>query len=140
MTAVSAEQALARLLALRQHSHQGQRSPHKPLLALLALSRFEETGESRLAWSEVEQRLGGLIATFGPASKTQPAQGAAYPFTRLRSDGVWRLEPDVEMDSLGALRREQVTGRLEHEVEMALRTNPQRVPELARQLVESQFP
>jgi hypothetical protein len=36
------------------------------------------TGSSQLRWSVVEQRLGRLIADYGPPSKTSPAQAAVY--------------------------------------------------------------
>ena len=99
---VSAE-PLERLLSLRLHQTQGQRSPHKPLLALLAIGQLLDSGSSRLPWSVAEQRLADLIADFGPASRTARAQSAAYPFTRLRSDGVWELRrrrPDGQRRSV----------------------------------------
>lgn len=83
--------ALERLKALRQHQQAGKRSPHKPLLVLLALGELASTGSSALHWSQVEQRLARLIADFGPPTRTGAAQSAADPFTRLRSDGVWTL-------------------------------------------------
>lgn len=81
-------EAYERLLSLRLHQQQGRRSPHKPLLALLALGRLLGTGRSDVAWSVAQEQLADLIAEFGPASSTGRAQSAAYPFTRLRSDGV----------------------------------------------------
>ena len=53
----AAQQVLDRLSALRQHQQDGRRSPHKPLLVLLALGRLTETGSSSLPWSEAEERL-----------------------------------------------------------------------------------
>jgi putative restriction endonuclease len=82
------QQVLERLSSLRQHQADGRRSPHKPLLVLLALGRLPESGSSSLPWSEAEERLANLIEEFGPTSKTGRAQSAAYPFTRLRADGV----------------------------------------------------
>jgi hypothetical protein len=63
------ETLLARLAALRQHQRDGRRSPHKPLLVLLALGRLASTGASMLSWMEAETTLADLIAEFGPASK-----------------------------------------------------------------------
>ena len=79
--------ALQRLLDLRLHQQDGRRSPHKPLLALVALGRLLSTGSSELPWSEAEHRLADLLAEFGRPSTTGRAQSAAYPFTRLRADG-----------------------------------------------------
>jgi putative restriction endonuclease len=100
----AADDPLTRLLALQLHQHEGRRSPHKPLLALLPIGRLIETGDSALPWSIAEQRLADLIEGFGPPSKTGRAQAAAYPFTRLRSDGVWQLDADVPMDNVEPLR------------------------------------
>jgi putative restriction endonuclease len=58
------------------------------LLVLLALGRLAATGSSQLPWSQAETELADLIAEFGPPSRTGRAQSAAYPFTRLRADGV----------------------------------------------------
>jgi len=109
--------ALARLGSLRQHQRRGQRSPHKPLLVLLALGRLAATGSSQLPWSQAESELADLIAEFGPPSRTGRAQSAAYPFTRLRADGVWVLDQDVQMDLVGPLTRQHVSGQFEASVE-----------------------
>jgi putative restriction endonuclease len=131
---------LARLRALRQHSRGGQRSPHKPLLALLALGRLAASGSSELSWSEAESALADLIAEFGPLSRTGRAQSAAYPFTRLRSDGVWVLDQNVPMDLVGPLAAGHVTGRFEPSMEAALREGPELIRAAARDLVLSNFP
>ena len=139
LTDASALDVLERLSSLRQHQQDGRRSPHKPLLVLLALGRLAATGSSSLLWSEAEEKLADLIAEFGPTSRTGRAQSAAYPFTRLRADGVWTLDRDVPMDTVGPLR-EGVTGRLEASLETALRDRPELLSEAARGLVESHFP
>jgi len=127
-------------VSLRQHQRDGQRSPHKPLLVLLALARLATTGSSELPWSAAESELADLIAEFGPPSRTSRAQSAAYPFTRLRADGVWVLNRDVQMDLVGPLASRQVTGRLEPSVESALRSDPALIRTTARALVLSNFP
>lgn len=131
---------LERFAALRQHQHDGQRSPHKPLLVLLALGRLAATGSSELPWSAAESELADLIAEFGPPSRTGRAQSAAYPFTRLRADGVWVLDQDVQMDLVGPLASRHVTGRLESSLESVLRDDPALVGATARALVLSNFP
>nr|WP_232806734.1 HNH endonuclease [Geodermatophilus chilensis] len=106
---------------------------------LLALGRLAETGSSSLPWSVAEDKLADLIQEFGPTSKTPRAQSAAYPFTRLRADGVWTLDRNVPMDNLKPLR-EGVTGRLEASLEKALKDRPELLDAVARGLVESHFP
>ena len=131
---------LERLLSLRLHQAQGRRSPHKPLLALLALGQLLRTGSSELPWSVAEVRLAALIDAFGPTSRTSRAQSAAYPFTRLRSDGVWQLDADVPMDAVGPLRHESPTGSFTPAVEAELLASPGRALATARVLVTSHFP
>lgn len=127
-----------RLLALRLHQWQGRRSPHKPLLALLALGRLLDSGSSAVPWSVAQTRLADLVEEFGPASRTSRTQSAAYPFTRLRSDGVWQLDADVPMDGVGALLG--VTGSFVPDVEHDLLAAPERALATARALVTSHFP
>ncbi|RZU32463.1 phosphorothioated DNA-binding restriction endonuclease [Blastococcus saxobsidens] len=134
-----AREVLEQFASLRQHQRDGRRSPHKPLLTLLALGRLAETGSSALPWSEAEGRLADLLEEFGPTSRTGRAQSAAYPFTRLRADGVWTLDRDVPMDAVGPLR-DGVTGQFEASLEKALRARPDLLDAAARGLVESHFP
>ncbi len=61
---------LERLSSVRKHQQDGRRSPHKPLLVLLALGRLAATGSSAVPWSDAEQKLADLIAEFGPTSRT----------------------------------------------------------------------
>lgn len=132
------DKVLSILSSLRQHQHQGKRSPHKPLLVLLALSRLSTEGTSAIEWSVAEQTLADLIRDYGPPTSTR-AQRAAYPFTRLRSDDIWILDRDVPMDRVRPLVQYQVVGRLTPWIENALR-DPDIAAAAARQLVESEFP
>lgn len=133
--------AVDRLLALRLHRREdGKRSPHKPLLVLLALGRLSETGSSAVPWSIAEERLADLLEEFGPPSRSGRAQSAAYPFTRLRSDAVWELDAPVPMDGVRALRDADPVGRLTGEVEGELRSRPGSLAEVARALVTEHFP
>ncbi|GAA2760150.1 phosphorothioated DNA-binding restriction endonuclease [Actinopolymorpha rutila] len=136
----AASALLARIGSLRQHQIKGKRSPHKPLLVLLALGQMAATGSSEVPWSLAEQKLAELITEFGTPRRTGAAQGAAYPFTRLQADGIWVLDRDVPMDQIGPLRQHQVTGRLERSFEDLLRARPALLEEAARRLVTSQFP
>jgi putative restriction endonuclease len=136
-----AKSLLDRFAALRQHQRNGQRSPHKPLLVLLALGRLAGTGSSMLPWSVAEPALADLIAEFGPPSRTGRAQSAAYPFTRLRADGgLWVLDQDVPMDLVGPLAGGHVAGRFEWSVEDELRADPALAGSIVRMLALSNFP
>lgn len=127
------------LTTLRQYQGDGRRAPHKPLLVLLALGQLNATGSSVLEWSTVEQRLGALLSEFG-TSTTTGSSSAAYPFTRLRSDGVWQLSRDVPNDNVGRLNSEPIEGHFSPEIEAELRGSPTTLNSVARALVESQFP
>jgi putative restriction endonuclease len=131
--------AVDRLLALRQHRLNGTRAPHKPLLVLLALGQFARSGSSSLPWSEAETRLGSLLAEFG-TSQPSGASSVAFPYTRLRTDGVWELSRQVANDSVSDLRAAPVEGHFTPEIESAFTASPHLVNEVARSIVESQFP
>ena len=80
VTDAEAEALLARFGSLQQHQRQdGQRSPHKPLLVLLALGRLAAIGSSELPWSAAESALGELIAEFGPALPDKPRAKRRLP-------------------------------------------------------------
>jgi putative restriction endonuclease len=68
---------------------------------LLALDRDAQAGSSKRPWSQAQTDLAALLEDFGPPSKTGASQAAAYPFTRLRADGLWELDVDVPMDRVG---------------------------------------
>jgi putative restriction endonuclease len=133
------EDVLERLTSLRQYQHQGKRVPHKPLLVLLALGQLEATGSSAVSWDLAQDRLADLISEFGPQTRTARKQSAAYPFTRLRRDGIWSLDADVPDDSVGTLDAARPTGRLEAELESQLSAPDLRYA-AARAIVEAHFP
>lgn len=132
-------EALSQLLAVRQHQRGGQRSPHKPLLILLALGQLAATGSSDLDWAPTAGKLGELLAEFGPPSTTSPTQAAAYPFARLRSDRVWTLSRDVPMDLVSPLNSEPLVGRFVPQVEAELH-RPDVMYATARAIVDAEFP
>lgn len=136
---VSEGGALEQLTALRQYQGDGRRAPHKPLLVLLALGQMASTGSSTMPWSVVQSRLGDLLAEFGTASNNG-ASSAAYPFTRLRGDGVWQLSRDVPNDNVGPLNSEPIDGHFTPEIEKELLESSEVFNAVARSLVESQFP
>jgi len=139
-TRLTDDDVLERFASLRQYQANGKRAPHKPLLVLTALGRILDSGTSATPFSAVENQLASLISAFGPPSRTAAASSAAYPFTRLRSDGIWTLDQDVPMDDVTPLRRRAVTGAFTAEIESALTSSPALVLRLARMLVDSQFP
>ncbi|MEV1047121.1 phosphorothioated DNA-binding restriction endonuclease [Streptomyces sp. NPDC049916] len=131
---------LERAAKLRQWTGNGIRAPHKPLLLLYALGRFQEDFDSELRYSVVERDLKLLLAEYGPANRTTPA----YPFHHLVSDGVWEVRTDRGPGSPGTgvleLRATGAAGRLVPELRAALRREPSLLGRIARVLLDQHFP
>ncbi|MEU3849542.1 phosphorothioated DNA-binding restriction endonuclease [Streptomyces sp. NPDC029554] len=131
---------LERMAALRQWARNGIRAPHKPLLLLYALGRFQEDADRGLRYTAVEQDLQRLLTEYGPPHKTTPA----YPFHHLTSDGVWEVRTDRGPGSPGSgirdLRESGATGRLAPELQAALRREPDLLGRIARLLLDLHFP
>lgn len=131
---------LGRAAKLRQWTRNGTRAPHKPLLLLYALGRFQEDTECGLRYTAVEQDLQRLLTEYGPPDKTTPA----YPFHHLVSDGVWEVRTDRGPGSPGSgvrdLRDTGATGRLAPDLRAALRREPELLGKFARLLLDLHFP
>lgn len=129
-----------RAAELRQWSRGGVRAPHKPLLLLYALGRFQEDADGELAYSAVEEDLKRLLAEYGPPRPTTPA----YPFHHLVGDGVWEVRSDRGAGSPGTgvreLRATHAAGRLVPELRVALRREPSLLGRMARVLLDANFP
>ncbi|TXL85312.1 phosphorothioated DNA-binding restriction endonuclease [Streptomyces sp. IB2014 016-6] len=131
---------LERAATLRQWTANGVRAPHKPLLLLYALGRFQEDAESEISYSAVEGDLKRLLGEYGPGNRTTPA----YPFHHLVSDGVWEVRTDRGIGSPGSgvleLRARGAAGQLVPELRAALRREPSLVGRMARVLLDLHFP
>ncbi|MEU2511744.1 phosphorothioated DNA-binding restriction endonuclease [Streptomyces syringium] len=129
-----------RVRNLRQWSQNGVRAPHKPLLMLYALGRFQHDADAALRFTSVETDLARLLADFGPNRRTS----AAYPFHHLTSDGVWEVRTDTGSGSpgtgVGALRSSGAAGRLAPGLRAALTSEPALLGRLAHLLLDSHFP
>ncbi len=130
-------------LRLRSGSRDGQRLPHKPLLALIALGRWENGDRGHVAFKDVEEKLESLIQTYGP-------KGAGYPedpFWRMRRDNLWELGGTEHLSKPTAVRppartvmRKWVTGRFPDDVQKTLDSDPALVRQIARSILENNFP
>ncbi|WP_067480867.1 phosphorothioated DNA-binding restriction endonuclease [Actinomadura hibisca] len=130
-----------RVVGVNQYTRAGERAPHKPLLILHALGRFQRQGAAPLPFSEVERGLGVLLREFGPPRKTSPA----YPFHHLTSDDrIWVVEtPEGEGSpgtSLRDLRAPGVRGRLHPDFAEALGGDPQLLPQIVQAVLDANFP
>ncbi|MFF8015941.1 phosphorothioated DNA-binding restriction endonuclease [Streptomyces sp. NPDC007929] len=131
---------LERAAKLRQWSRGGVRAPHKPLLLLYALGRFQADDGDELPYSSVEADLKRLLVEYGPPRGTSPA----YPFHHLVSDGVWEVRTAHGVGSPGTgvrqLRDSLATGRLAPDLQGALRREPSLLGRMARVLLDLHFP
>lgn len=125
---------------LRQWAQNGARAPHKPLLVLYALGRFQREPRRAMRYSEIEHELSALLRDFGPPHRTSPA----YPFHHLVSDGVWEVRTDSGGTSPGAgvraLRESGARGQLAAGLRGALADDPGLAGRLAQLLLERHFP
>jgi putative restriction endonuclease len=140
MTPADVIEAVSRL---KTGFRDGQRLPHKPLLFLLALARWEGGDRGPIPFADVEKKLTALLQTYGPKGAGNPQE----PFWRLRRDGVWELGgldrlAAPEAPSPPGLRelRAGVTGRFSEGVRQALETDPTLSSRLARVILDEHFP
>jgi putative restriction endonuclease len=121
-----------------------QRAPHKPLLVLYALGRWQR-GLKTVTFREAEPELTKLLQEFGPRRRSvHPEQ----PFWRLQRDGVWTVHAPAELPrkkratipQIGALRSPEVWAEFSPDVQVSLATNPSLVSQIATRLLERHFP
>ncbi len=140
VTTITGMDWLERAARLRQWSRDGVRAPHKPLLLLYALGRFQADAAGELPYTSVEADLKQLLLEYGPPRATSPA----YPFHHLVSDGVWEVRTDRGVGSPGTgvreLRAGGATGRLAPDLRAALRRDPSLLGRMARVLLDLHFP
>jgi putative restriction endonuclease len=121
-----------------------QRAPHKPLLVLYALGRWQR-GLAEVTFREAEPELAALLREFGPPRRSDHPE---QPFWRLQRDGVWvvhapkgmPLKTGDTIPRVGALRSPQVRAEFTPEVQAALTADPSRVAAIASRLLEQHFP
>jgi putative restriction endonuclease len=78
-----------------------QRAPHKPLLVLYGLGRWQ-SGQNEVTFRQAEPDLTALLREFGPPRKSDHPE---QPFWRLQRDGVWTILAPTGLDlKTGALR------------------------------------
>src|SRR3954468_24577231 len=71
-----------------------QRAPHKPLLVLYALGRWQRGDTGDLPFDQLAPDVAALLREFGPPRRSYHPE---YPFWWLQSDGVWTVESDGPM-------------------------------------------
>ena len=123
----------------------GMRAPHKPLLALWAISRCLR-GQPRMSPFElVDRELAKLLQRFGPNRGHMP--DTQDPFWRMRQDNLWEIDrPHLMPRRPGnkAYRKDlfklNIHGGLWEADYNALRRDPGRAWRIAKALLEAHFP
>ncbi|QDU47382.1 hypothetical protein Mal52_59110 [Symmachiella dynata] len=135
---------LAKFDSLNVWKKGDQRAPHKPLLVLYALARWQQ-GEPNISFETAAPVLTELLQEFGPDRKTYHPE---LPFFHLQSDGVWKMTMDGEPIprkgaqnfTRGELLKHHSIGCFSDDVQAALKRNPELAVEIATTILEGHFP
>jgi len=121
-----------------------QRAPHKPLLILYALGRWQQ-GLKEITFREAEPDLKRLLQRFGrPRKSDHPEQ----PFWRLQRNHVWTvhapegmpLKTGQDIPTVEALRLPAVRAEFSPEVQEALYADASLTTKIANVVLERHFP
>jgi putative restriction endonuclease len=135
---------LSRFDALNTWKQGDQRAPHKPLLVLYALGRWQQ-GKQEVTFAEAEPELAALLREFGPPRRSDHPE---QPFWRLQRDGVWTVQAPADLPlkkgdaipRVTAMRSPEVRGGFSPEVRAALTADPELVARIATRILEQHFP
>jgi putative restriction endonuclease len=142
---MSRESLLRQFDQLNVWSRGDQRAPHKPLLILYALGRWQRGDRAEIPFAEVDRDLTPLLKEFGPPRQSYHPE---YPYWRLQNDGVWAVRSDAPLTPRkgqtdipkGELLAHDVRAGFSEEVKKALASEPGLVTEIAARLLEHHFP
>jgi putative restriction endonuclease len=135
----------ARFSELRQAVIGDRRAPHKPLLVLLMLGRYQQGNYAALTFADAQTKLAALLAEFGPPARNV---NVIDPFWRLQNDRVWQVESStggriaetVAPPNIGMLIDEDARGNFVPEIAAALKSQSAYVTRLGRDLLAANFP
>src|SRR6266545_771197 len=125
---MTADVILTRFDDLNTWRQGDQRAPHKPLLVLYALGRWQQ-GKAEVTFAEAEPGLTALLREFGPPRKSDHPE---QPFWRLQRDGVWNvtapsglaMKTGDDIPRVGALRSPEVKAGFSTDMQAALTADP----------------
>jgi len=129
------------LAAFSNLNREAGSAPHKPLLALYAVSQWLHSGKAVFRFVELEEPVTDLIRTFGGAGSST----ARDPFWFLRSDGIWMVESAAgawagsDRPTLEELHSRDARGRFTPEVLADLEASPGLAVELIGRLLGTYF-
>jgi putative restriction endonuclease len=123
-----------------------KRAPHKPLLALYALSCAIQHNKRLLPFSELNSKLIELLHDFGRPQKSYRPE---YPFWRMQKDGIWEVkspEPvEWQLTSSGDAKKSQLMqfnayGGFPEKIYNLLKKDPSLFSSVVQKLLEDNFP
>jgi len=135
----------ARFATIRQAPLGGHRAPHKPLLILLMLGRYQHSEFAALKFADAQEKLSQLLIEFGPPTQTA---NVLDPFWRLQNDGIWRVKDDtgdrigetVAPPAIALLKERKASGNFSPEISETLRKQPEYIAQLGRDILTAHFP
>jgi putative restriction endonuclease len=144
-TGLTYAELAARFSDLRQAVIGDRRAPHKPLLVLLMLGRYEQGNYAALDFADAQKQLARLLSEFGPPARTT---NVINRFWRLQNDRIWRVEDakgeriaeTVAPPTVGVLLEHEARGNFAPDIAAALRAQPAYITRLGRELLAAHFP
>src|SRR5260370_8099037 len=130
--------------SLRQAPLGDRRAPHKPLLILLMLGRYQRGNFRSLLFEEAQVQLKELLFEFGPPSRSI---NVLDPFWRLQNDRIWKVEnpsgtrfaEPIAPPTATTLVDCTARGNFAPDIATTLRKQPAYIPRLARELIAAHF-
>jgi putative restriction endonuclease len=140
---MTSEVILRRFENLNVWNRSGEFAPHKPLLVLYALGRWQR-GLTAVSFREAEKDLKQLLREFGPPRKSDHPE---YPFWRLQNDEVWTVHAPAGLimraghtdPRITELRSHNVKAGFSGDVQTALANDENLLSEIASRMLE-RFP
>ena len=141
---MTSDAILTRFDDLNTRRQGDRRAPHKPLLVLYALGRWQQ-GKAEVMYSEAEPELTALLREFGPPRKSDHPE---QPFWRLQRDGVWAVHAPADLPlktgddipRVTALRSLDVRAGFSPDVQAALTADPSLATRIVAGVIERHFP
>lgn len=135
----------ARFTELRQAPIGGHRAPHKPLLILLMLGRYQRGDYGPLMFSDAQDQLKRLLIEFGPPSRIP---NVLDPYWRLQNDDVWRVKDEAGErvaettvpPSATVLVERKARANFVPAVAETLKAQPNYIARLGRDMLAAHFP
>ncbi len=135
------EELLQRFSKIKMWAKGGERAPHKPLMIIYAIGQMQR-GERYIGYISFEKGMNELFDSFGPPRKTS----ALNPFLRLANDKIWTFErpellkPKIEDNTLGLLRKNNISGGFTDEIYELLKNDTQLQKEIVTDILDKNFP